>query len=801
MAQLFFCTTHQHVLGIVALAVLISLFGSYAMFAVGVHAVLAKDRRSCVKWGLVSMTAWCCTIWTTLFIATLAFRVPYPSGFLLAPTVASFFMAIALAAVAGVIALRGRSRNASMAGGAFSGLSICAIHYVGFSSFRTTGTITWDGPAVAASVAIGVTFAALAGFASWHRKVARACTPAALFAVAICGVHLVGMSAATITYDPAVALPPNLMSLSELAPAVTLVAALVLGLMLGIFRLHLKLRRRLNAERQRFHHIADFAVGWLVLCDGDQIVWANRSILAMTDVPLTALVGRPLSALFPATAIEQFSSDSEIETTVCFGESTTPVRVITKPILLESKPHVVVAVRDQLERLRAEAEMRRLADTDTLTGLANRARFNDFLAQRLVSRRIEERSFALLSLDLDRFKHVNDTHGHAAGDALLARVAKRLCSVVRDGGLVARMGGDEFSIIATSPSGPDGIRTLAERLVEILSRPYLIDGRVYEIGTSIGVAFAPSDASTAEALVSHADLALYRAKHDGGGIYRLFETGMDARMQARRGLELALRKAVARQDFHVAYQPQVDSRTGQCTGAEALIRWHDPQRGVIPPMEFIPIAEEMNLIGAIGEWVLHTACTEAMNWPSHMTVAVNLSPLQFRDPRLPSIVAAALDESGLPAHRLELELTESALIDDEMQVLSVLQQFRKLGIRLSLDDFGTGYSSLGHLHRFPFDKIKIDRSFVSRAPTDPESAAIVRAIVSLGASLGMATTAEGVETDQQYRFVADEGCDQIQGYLFGRPMAPCDMPAVFQTPPSSEHPCLSSDFSIAATAS
>ena len=801
MRQLYFCMANQHDLRLVGLAVLVCAFGCYATFAVGIHAVLAPNQRARLNWGLISLIATSCTIWATHFIAMLAYRVPFPSGFLLPQTVASLVVALVLVGVAGVIILKGRNRSASTLAGAVTGLAISAMHYVGMSAFRTMGTITWDWTLVAASIAIGVTFAALAGFASWHRKVARIWLPALLFAVAICGDHFVGMTAATVTYDPAVELPPHLIAVNQLAPAVAVIAALILGLMLSIHRLRLKTRRRLNAERRRITDLADIAVEGLVICDGDQIVWANRSILAMADMPLASLIGHPLAKLFPAAVIAQFSSEAEIETSVGAGKATTPVRVIVKSITLESKPHVVVAVRDQRERLRAEAEMRRLADTDSLTGLANRARFNDYLAQLLASRRVEERSFALLSLDLDRFKHVNDAHGHAAGDALLVRVARRLSAVVRDGGLVARIGGDEFSIIATSAHGPDGIRSLADRVVEILSRPFLIDGQVHEIGTSIGVAFAPSDASTAEALVCNADLALYRAKHDGGGVYRLFETGMDARMQARRGLELALRRAVARQEFHLAYQPQVDSRTGLCTGAEALIRWHDPERGNVPPMEFIPVAEETNLIAGIGEWVLHTACAEAMNWPSHMTIAVNLSPLQFRDPRLVSIVSAALEESGLPGHRLELEITESALIDDEVQVLEVLRHFRGLGIRLSLDDFGTGYSSLGHLHRFPFDKIKIDRSFVSRAPDDRESAAIVRAIVSLGASLGMTTTAEGVETDQQFRFVADEGCDQIQGYLFGRPLPAIDMPSAFHRTSSEEPTCLSSDFSIAATAS
>jgi predicted signal transduction protein with EAL and GGDEF domain len=323
------------------------------------------------------------------------------------------------------------------------------------------------------------------------------------------------------------------------------------------------------------------------------------------------------------------------------------------------------------------------------------------------------------------------------------------------------------------------VRSLADRIVEVVSRPFAIDGQIYEIGVSVGVALAPSDGDSAVVLVRNADLALYRAKESGGGTYRMFESGMDAQMQARRGMEIALRRAVARQEFRLFFQPQVDARTGEFTGAEALIRWIDPERGVVPPGEFIAIAEQTNLIAGIGEWVLYTACAEAATWPDPLTVAVNVSPVQFRDPRLVATVAAALEESGLPGHRLELEITESVLIDDEDTVLSLFHELRQLGVRISLDDFGTGYSSLRHLHRFPFDKIKIDRSFVSRAPDDHDSAAIVRAIVSLGESLGISTTAEGVETTEQRDFVALEGCDQIQGYLYSRPVPSADMPIEF----------------------
>ncbi|GJE00583.1 putative signaling protein [Methylobacterium isbiliense] len=319
-------------------------------------------------------------------------------------------------------------------------------------------------------------------------------------------------------------------------------------------------------------------------------------------------------------------------------------------------------------------------------------------------------------------------------------------------------------------------------MIDILTRPFLIDGHILNVGTSIGIALAPTDGANPEQLMRNADLALYGAKEDGRGGYRMFEDGMNARMQARRTLELDLRRAIARQEFELHYQPQVDARSGRYDGAEALIRWHHPAHGLVSPAQFIPLAEETGLINAIGEWVLRTACAEARSWPDHLTVAVNLSPVQFRDVRLVAMIRSILAEAGLPGSRLEIEITEGTLMQDEERTFAVLGELRADGIRISMDDFGTGYSSLSTLHRFPFDKIKIDQSFVRRVPHDRDSVAIVRAIATLGASLGIKTTAEGVETDRQARFIAEEGCDQIQGYLVSRPVPAARIAVLFRDP-------------------
>jgi predicted signal transduction protein with EAL and GGDEF domain len=341
---------------------------------------------------------------------------------------------------------------------------------------------------------------------------------------------------------------------------------------------------------------------------------------------------------------------------------------------------------------------------------------------------------------------------------------------VRDGDVVARLGGDEFAILQLNVSAPDDTRVLAARVVDLLARPFLLNGHVVNIGASAGVAMAPVDGETPEALLRNADLALYKAKAEGRGAFRMFEPGLDARMQARRALELDLRRAVARQEFEVHYQPLLDARSGLVTGAEALVRWRHAERGLVPPADFIPLAEETGLIPAIGQWVLRTACAEAATWPAQMSVAVNLSPIQFRDTRLADTIKSVLADTGLDPHRLELEITEGVLIADEDRTLATLVELRRCGVRIAMDDFGTGYSSLSYLRRFPFDKIKIDQSFIRQVPENEESAAIVRAIITLGNCLGMTTTVEGVETAEQLAFTSSEGCDHVQGFHLSRPL-------------------------------
>jgi diguanylate cyclase (GGDEF)-like protein len=421
------------------------------------------------------------------------------------------------------------------------------------------------------------------------------------------------------------------------------------------------------------------------------------------------------------------------------------------------------------ERARAEAQIAHMAHHDALTGLPNRVSFRKGMEAAL-ARMKRGQSHAILCLDLDRFKGVNDTLGHPIGDALLQAVAERLRECVRETDSIARLGGDEFAVVQIGENQPVGSTTLARRIIEALSAPYEIEGHQVVIGASVGISVAPNDGDDPDQLLKNADMALYRAKGDGRGTYRFFEPDMDARMQARRELEMDLRKAIANGELEVHYQPLVNIEKNKVSGFEALVRWKHPTRGMVSPAEFIPLAEEIGVINPLGEWVLNQACADAMKWPKTIKVAVNLSPVQFRSNTLVFEVVNALASSGLSPYRLELEVTETIMLQDTEGTLTTLHQLRELGVRISMDDFGTGYSSLSYLRKFPFDKIKIDQSFIRDLSDAEDTVAIVRAVTGLGESFGMTTTAEGVETEEQLKRLRAEGCTEVQGYLFSPPV-------------------------------
>jgi diguanylate cyclase (GGDEF)-like protein/PAS domain S-box-containing protein len=513
-------------------------------------------------------------------------------------------------------------------------------------------------------------------------------------------------------------------------------------------------------------------------------VLVNRAAEQFMNLPRDKVLGKTVHDIYTPAAAGQLQVLDEaivrdgrqhLENLVPFHRAPDEVCHVTIDRVIvrgaDGQPKFILGVVvDVTERRRSEAQIYHMAHHDALTGLANRVLFLKSVDEALARMRRFGDHFNILVLDLDQFKAVNDTLGHPVGDMLLKEAAMRLRTCTRETDIVARLGGDEFAILQqVNGDQGDQARVLSERLLEAIRQPFDIEGSKLVVGTSIGVALAPQDGNSADHLLKNADLALYRAKSEGRRRWRLFDTGMEAAARARHALENDLRNAIWRDEFEIHYQTLVAAATREPCGAEALVRWRHPQHGLLSPDKFIPLAEETGLIVPLGEWILRRACLDAVAWPAHIKLAVNLSAIQFNSPGLEQTVASILAQTGLSPARLELEITESVLLENDEANLALLHALRKLGVAVVLDDFGTGYSSLSYLQKFPFDKLKIDRSFVSELTSRSDSAAIVCAISSLAKSLSIMTTAEGIETEAQLQLLRATGIDQMQGYLFSRP--------------------------------
>jgi diguanylate cyclase (GGDEF)-like protein len=537
--------------------------------------------------------------------------------------------------------------------------------------------------------------------------------------------------------------------------------------------------RRLAAERRQLSIAVNNIPQGLVLYDASaRIIICNQPYLDMFGLsPDVAKPGCTMQRLI-AHRKETGSFDGDVDEfcnaiiqTVSLGKATRQlteapggraIEIINRPL---RSGGWVATIEDVTERRRADEKIAHLAHYDGLTDLPNRILFRERLEQSLKAIRPGEQ-LAVLYLDIDEFKSVNDALGHPIGDELLKGVAERLRGCLKETDVAARLGGDEFAVIQTAIKDRLETTQLVDEIHSAIRQPLECMGHLITTDASIGIAVAPGDGVDLDQLLKNADLALYGAKGDGRRTYRFFEAGMDQRARARRSLELELRQAISDGSLEIYYQPVVNIEDGKVSSCEALLRWRHPERGMISPAEFIPIAEDSGLINQLGLWVLNTACAEAVTWPDHVRVAVNVSPVQFRSHSLALNVAAALAACGLPASRLELEITEAVLIRDDEAALDMLHQLRKLGVRIALDDFGTGYSSLSYLQRFPFDKIKIDRSFIRDIAGPGASSSIVQAVVNIAAASDMTTTAEGVETEQQRNLLYILGCTEMQGYLF-----------------------------------
>jgi diguanylate cyclase (GGDEF)-like protein len=554
------------------------------------------------------------------------------------------------------------------------------------------------------------------------------------------------------------------------------VSVLLIGLACAV--IDQRVSRRLASEADRFRTLAEGAFEGLVVHRHGVVMDSNAAARRMLGLSQDAAHDAIAECFDGALGAPPPSADTEaVEVELRRADGARfPAEICRRRIMLaDDREGELCAIRDLTSRKEAEARIAHLALHDPLTEMPNRRFFME-LAQKAISRahRTSDR-FALLALDLDDFKVVNDEHGHAGGDELIRIAAERISASLREADVAARFGGDEFVVLQVGASQPSQAIALAERLLKALTAPVELEYGEVAVTASIGIAVYPDDGDTAEALLRSADTAMYRAKADGKATTCFFERHMDAALLQRRKLEQGLRRALADRKLAVAYQPIVASHSRRPLGFEALVRWHDDALGMIPPSEFIPVAEETGLIVPIGEFVVRQACLDAMTWPEHLRVAVNLSAVQFKRKGLVETVRSALDDSGLPGERLDLEITETMLVDDRQETLRLLNELKGLGVRISMDDFGTGYSSLSYLQSFPFDKIKIDRVFVSDLARNPQNASIVRAVAAMGRSLHMKVVAEGVETDHEADILQDLDCDEIQGYLIARPMPAGDV--------------------------
>jgi diguanylate cyclase (GGDEF)-like protein/PAS domain S-box-containing protein len=559
-------------------------------------------------------------------------------------------------------------------------------------------------------------------------------------------------------------------------------------------------RRRTEMERDRSQAFANIVVenvpATIAVKDAKTLryVLVNRAGEEHFGVPRAAMVGKRADEIFDKEEAETIAGHDrkilEAGTPQFYDERpvVTPGgsrRIVstTKMPIRDSHGdirYLLTVVDDRTHRRRAEAQIARLVHHDPLTNLPNRAAFTACIDATIETATKDGSSFALMCLDFDRFKEVNDVYGHAAGDELLHKLSTRLQAAV-GGAFLARLSGDEFVVIANDGAQPAAAEVLADRLLAVVNEPIPINGHSVSIGLTVGIAIFPVDGADAATLVNNADAALFRAKAEGRGSFRFFEADMDQRLRERRVLQQELRSAIERGELVLHYQPQARIN-GDIFGFEALVRWQHPQRGTIAPGIFIPLAEESGLIIAMSEWVMREACREAASWPKKLQIAINLSPVQFRHGDLPGLVHSMLLETGLSPSRLELEITEGVLVDDFSRAVSTLRRLKALGVRIAMDDFGTGYSSLSYLQSFPFDKIKIDRSFISNLGSNNQAATIVRAVIGLARGLELPVLAEGVETKEQLAFLAKESCDAIQGYLFGRPLPIDDYAALVGRP-------------------
>ena len=780
MLSLFECVTTKHDLRLVGLAALICLLSCFTAATLFGNAQRRTGRQR-LLWVALAAVEFGVGVWSLHFVAMLAYTPGIAIAYNLVETLSSVMVAV-LGGLAGFTAclILGRQRLGWLAGGVSLAVAIAGMHQAGIGSMRLPGGMLVNEPFLPMTL---LASSVLCSAGLWRLEPAcslRQRLEVTLWlSAAICTAHFSGMSA--LQFHPGSA------ERDDIAIVGSVMLALLIVSLAGSL-MSQRLSDVTERELYRMQQLASVSFEGLVIHRYGIILDVNQQFCEYIGSDASMLVGTQLINLVAPAFVEAVVTSMRQAPDV---NGSSQIMVVTKKGLLpvdfrvrlidyQGKPARAVSVRDLTERRQSEARMRHLAHHDALTGLPNRLMLDERLSHALEVARRHDHGVAVLCLDLDRFKPVNDLMGHAAGDRLLVEVATRMSGMLRDRDTLARLGGDEFAVVLVMLDEPGSSVKMARRIVDSLSQPFNIDDQQVTIGGSVGIALAPSDGTDGGTLLRLADIAMYQAKADGRGTFRLFEAAMDEQLRNRRRLELDMRSALETGELELHYQPIVCCASGVLLGFEALVRWNHPDQGRIAPGDFIPIAEECGLIMPLGLWVLEAACREAASWVLPLHVAVNMSPAQFRHPDLAQQVGAILAASGLAPSRLEIEVTESFLIDDPHLALAILSEIKARGVRISLDDFGTGYSSLSYLQRFPFDKIKIDRFFVQGLGQDDQADAIVRAVIALAGSLKLTVTAEGVETEEQLSALQAQKCDQVQGFLTGMPVPQAALAALIE---------------------
>ena len=771
MFRVFSCLTTAHDWRLVGVAAAICLLGTLTTFLL-LDRATQRAEADRFNWIAAAGVATGTSTWATHFVAMLAYDGGMPIGFAFGLTLSSAVIAIVTSLIGYRLACSNPTLPRLALGGAVVGLGIGLMHFTGMAAIEAPARQHYYPVDVAVALlgGAGLAAAAMAIFGSMRRS-SRIIVGALLLTLSICTLHFVSMGALTLVPDPSVHFAATPYHKSWLALSVASAAVFLLVLAIGTVIVDRRMAIQ-AAETRRFRSLADASAEGILIARGTNILDMNEHMHTLLDERGATPSRRTVADLLPQLDLDALATGSQVlaEMELVLGEGNTiPVEVISREIQHHGAPARVIVVRDLRERQAAKARIAYMAHHDPLTGLPNRALLNDRLRQALARSRRTGDKVAVMCLDLDRFKAVNDVYGHSAGDEVLRKVTSTLQSVTREEDTIARLGGDEFVILQTEVAQPEGARALASRLIDAFEVTFGPGSGNPSVGVSIGIALSSDEDKDADTILGHGDTALYRAKNEGRGTWRFFEAGMDQALRERRLLEQELRTAISDEQFYLDYQPQVAAESEEIIGFEALLRWQHPSRGVIQPEDFIPIAEESGLIAQLGLWVLREAATEAASWQQPLRIAVNVSPMQFYQADLAQKVEALLAETGLPPNRLELEITETALLRDRDVVLKVLHHLKAIGVHIAMDDFGTGYSSLSNLQCFPFDKIKIDKSFIATLDSDPAAMSIIRAVIGLGRGFSLPIVAEGVETERQRELLRQEMCTELQGFLFGHP--------------------------------